>query len=134
MTAAVMAAQNVELIKYGVTVAFTWGPEDPPDPKSKKSKTSLGHGYWLYAWLDPKSGYIYPLYNALQMFHKYFPKGTTILPTFNSSPDIVSILASPQYTILVNKAPIAVSVRYNNQLFQLQKWQVEVIPTPPNSH
>jgi hypothetical protein len=74
-----------------------------------------------------------PLYDIVKTFNLYFGPGTQTYSTNSSSPD-VEALASREYTLLINKLPVATTVNVNGeQTFNLDGYEVLLIDTPGGS-
>ncbi|MBM2809281.1 MAG: beta-glucosidase/6-phospho-beta-glucosidase/beta-galactosidase [Chloroflexi bacterium] len=122
--AAAMASMLYHELRAGSAVSFRWQPQgDYHDPFRGNNQALLGDTR------EPGGGQPFPNYFVYRAINEYFPRGTPLVTTRVSSPD-VEVLASPTNMLLINKRDAVVRAIVNRTEFMLAPYDVVVLPIP----
>ncbi len=120
-TAANHASCFYHALNNGAATALQWNPEQGELDAFLFTDTENADG-----------GQRTPLYDVVSYFNNYFSAGTEIVASTSSS-DWLEVLASTEYTMLINKKDESVTVNVNGQIVELDRYQVKVVETPLDS-
>jgi hypothetical protein len=115
-TNALKAYAMVQFIKAGGTACFFWGGT---------GNEHADHGLWNIA----ADGQLHPLtwYYTYKALGEYFPPGTALYKTTNSTPESIETLASTHTIILINKSGAETVVSLNGHRVMLNPYQVSML-------
>ena len=122
--AAAMASMLYHELKAGSAVSFRWQPQGDYDDRFRGNNQAL-----ISDTREPGGGQPFPNYFVYRAINEYFPRGTPLVNTRVSSPD-VEVLASPTHMLLINKRNSVVRAMVNGTAFMLAPYDVVALPVP----
>jgi hypothetical protein len=115
--AAGLASMLYHQLTAGASVSMRWSPQAQPNEL-------VGQNLFTDTLVEG-GGQPLPAYYVYKAFREHFGPGTQLYQSSSSSPDI-EVLASATKTLLINKRSTAVRVRLNDQLINLQGYEVRI--------